>query len=270
MESHASTQIKVGIFIIIGTVFIFASIFFLGADKSLFTRYVTLHSYFDQVQGLAEGSVVSLSGVTVGNVESITFLSEKNSLDVNLKIDEKYISRIRQGSQVEIRTQGALGDKFIYIIPGDPKNPQAKEGDVLDVAQATDIIGILSERGSEANKIFDIVNELQKTVHAVNAENRLVRIMSNLETASASFNASSKDAQKFFAQINSLGGGEKLGRSMEKFDAILAKIDKGEGSLGALINDPTIHNKLKNLLGGSSQKDRVKSLLRTSIEKGEE
>ncbi|MGZ3771450.1 MAG: MlaD family protein, partial [Bdellovibrio sp.] len=127
MESQGSTQVKVGIFITVGTILILASIFFLGADKSIFTKYVRLHSYFDQVQGLAVGSVVSLSGVTVGNVESITFVSEKNSLDVKMKIDQKFINRIRQGSQVEIRTQGALGDKFIFIIPGDPKNTVVKE-----------------------------------------------------------------------------------------------------------------------------------------------
>lgn len=269
MESHINTQVKVGIFISIGTVLILASIFFLGADKSLFTSYVRLHAHFDQVQGLSEGSVVSLSGVTVGNVESITFLSEKNSLDVKMKIDSNFITRIRQGSQIEIRTQGALGDKFIFIIPGEPQNPAVKEGDILEVAKATDLIGIISERGSEANKIFDIINELQKITHAMNADNRLNRIMNNLENASSSFNQTSKDSQKFVAQMNSHEVGNKLGHSLEKLDSILTKIDKGEGSLGALISDPTIHNKLKTLLGGSSQKDRVKSLLRTSIEKEE-
>lgn len=269
MESHISTQVKVGIFITIGTLLIFASIFFLGADKSLFTSYVRLHAHFEQVQGLSEGSVVSLSGVTVGNVEDITFIPEKNSLNVKMKINSDFIARIREGSQVEIRTQGALGDKFIFILPGEPTSPVVKEGDILDVAKATDLIGIISERGSEANKIFDIINELQKMTRAMNAENRLARIMNNLENASNSFNQTSKDAQKFIAQVNSRGGGEKFSHSLDKLDSILTKIDKGEGSLGAFISDPTIHSKLKALLGGSSQKDRVKTLLRTSIEKEE-
>ncbi|MGZ3774892.1 MAG: MlaD family protein [Pseudobdellovibrionaceae bacterium] len=269
MESHMSTQVKVGIFITLGTVLILATIFFLGADKSLFTRYVRLHSHFEQVQGLSVGSVVSLSGVTVGNVEAITFLPEQNLLDVKMKINAAFINRVRQGSQVEIRTQGALGDKFIFIIPGDPRSPTVKEGEILDIARATDLIGIISERGSEANKIFDILNELQKLTHTLNAENRLGHIIGNLENASNSFNLTSKDAQKFFVQINSHGGGDKLGHSLEKLDSLLTKIDKGEGSLGAFINDPTLHNKLKALVGGSSQKDRVKTLLRTSIEKEE-
>lgn len=267
MESHASTQLKAGIFISLGLLVILGSIFFLGADKALFTTYIRLHAHFEQVQGLSVGSVVSLSGVTVGNVEAITFLPEKNLLDVKMRVNEVFIDRIREGSQVEIRTQGALGDKFIFIIPGDPASPIVKANDVLEVARATDLFGIISERGNETNKIFDIINELHKITATLNAENRLGRIMGNLETASTSLNQTSKDAQKFMAQMGSHNTGDKLGRSVDKLDAILTKIDKGEGSLGALINDPALHNQLKSMLGGSTRKNNVKTLLRTSIEK---
>lgn len=267
MESHTRTQLKVGLFLTIGIAFILGSIFFLGADKALFTSYVRVHAHFDQVQGLSSGSVVSLSGVTVGNVERITFLPEKNALDVSMKINEEFVGRLRQGSQVEIRTQGALGDKYIFILPGDPGGAVIKDGEVLNVAKATDLIGIISERGSEANKIFDIIHELHKMTAAFNADNRLVRIMGHMETASLNLSQTSKETQKFVAQMNTHDTAEKLGKSVEKLDAILSKIDKGEGTLGALINDPSVHNQLKSMLGASSRKNQIKSLLRTSIEK---
>lgn len=267
MESHGNVQIKVGIFLTIGIFLILASIFFLGADKALFTSYVRVHAHFEQVQGLAVGSVVSLSGVTVGNVESITFLPEENTLNVQMKINEDFIDRVRQGSQVEIRTQGALGDKFIFIIPGDPRAEHIKEGDVLKVAKATDLLGIVAERGNETSKVFDIINELHKITHTLNANNRFARIMDNMETTATHLSQASKESQKFMAQMNSQGSGDKLGKSIDKLDSILNKIDRGEGSLGALINDPSIHNRLKTLLGGSNRKSQVESLLRTSIEK---
>jgi phospholipid/cholesterol/gamma-HCH transport system substrate-binding protein len=50
----------------------------------------------------------------------------------------------------------------------------------------------------------------------------------------------------------------------------MGKLDRGEGTLGALINDPSVHNQLKAMLGGSPRKNHVKSLLRTSIEKEED
>lgn len=266
MESHASTQLKVGIFIAIGAVFILGSIFFLGADKALFTSYVRLHAHFEQVQGLSVGSVVSLSGVTVGNVEAITFLPETNALDVKMKINKDFIQRITEGSQVEIRTQGALGDKFVFIIPADSRGKVVTEGTVLEVAKASDIIGVLSERGGEAGKIFDVIDELRAITHAINAENRLGRIMQNLDSASMSLTNTSKDVRLMTSQVMAQNSGEKLGKSIDRLNSILAKVDQGQGSLGALINDPTLHNQLKSLLGGSVRKNHVKTLLRTSIE----
>lgn len=266
MESNTNTQLKVGIFLTVGILFILGSIFFLGADKAVFTTYVRVHAHFTQVQGLSSGSLVSLSGVTVGNVERITFLPEKNSLDVTLKIDKTFIDRVREGSQVEIRTQGALGDKYVFITPGDPRGPSIKDGDILEVAKGSDIIEIISERGSEAGKVFDIINELQKITLAINADNRLARIMSHMENASTNLSQTSEATQRFMVQMNNHATGDKLGKSIEKLDAILTKIDRGEGTLGALINDPSLHNQLKSMLGASSRKSHVKSLLRTSIE----
>lgn len=267
MESNQSTQLKVGIFLAAGIVFTLGSIFFLGADKALLKSHVRIHAHFDQVQGLASGSVVSLSGVTVGNVETITFLQEQNTLDVKMRISEDFVDRIRQGAMVEIRTQGALGDKYIYIIPGQPQAPIIKEGDVLPVAQPTDIIGVLAERGSEASKIFDVINELHKMTAAFNADNRLARILTHLDSASVNLSQVSKETNKLVSQLNTQQTGDKFTKSLDKLEHILTKIDKGEGSLGAFINDPSIHNQLKSILGTSSRKNHVKSLLRTSIEK---
>ncbi len=267
MESSNATQVKVGIFIAIGAVLILGSIFFLGADKALFTDYVRVHAHFEQVQGLAVGSVVSLSGITVGNVEDITFVSQTNSLDVKMKINKEFLPRVRQGSQVEIRTQGALGDKFVFIIPGDPKNEPISGGDTLEVAKASDVFGIIAERGNETARIFDIINELYKITHAVNENNRLGKIMVNLESASASMNRAGQQADKMFGAMGDKNTGEKLARSVERLDSVMAKIDRGEGTLGALINDPTLHNRIKSVLGGTTRKNHVETLLRTSIEK---
>lgn len=269
MESQSGTQLKVGIFLAIGIIFTLGSIFFLGADKALFTSYVRVHAYFDQVQGLAIGSVVSLSGVNVGNVEDITFLTERNALDVQMKIDEKYLPKIREGSEVEIRTQGALGDKFIYVIPGDPRNSPIKEGTVLEVAKASDILGILSERGNETARIFDIINELHKMTATINANNRLGKIMSDLEVASKHFSRTTSETEKFAVALKGAETGEKFRKSIDKLDSIVTKIDSGQGTLGALINDPTLHQQLKTMLGGATRKNNVKTLLRTSIEQEE-
>lgn len=266
MESNLKTQMRVGLFLSIGLVLILGSIFMLGADRAFFKSYTTLHAHFEQVQGLAEGSVVSFSGITVGNVKEIRILPERNLIDLVLLIDDEFMPRVTEGSLVEIRTQGALGDKFIFIIPGDPKSKPLTEGSVIDVAKATDLIGIISERGNEAEKIFDIINEIYRFTKTLNANNRTEKILESLTTATAKIDKTAGATQKLAEGLSEA----KVKATMDRLESILTKLDRGQGTLGALINDPAVHDQIKSMLGGSARKSYMKSLMRTSIEKTEE
>jgi len=266
METTLKTQLRVGIFLSIGLLLILGTIFMLGADRAFFKHYVTLHAHFEQVQGLAEGSVVSFSGITVGNIKKIQVMPDRNMIDVVLQIDRDFMSRVTEGSLVEIRTQGALGDKFIFIIPGDPKAKPLEDNSTIEVAKATDLIGIISERGNEAEKIFDIINEIYRFTKTLNADNRTDKIMSSLASATAKIDKTATATQKIAESFSDA----KLKSSMDHLDSVLTKIDRGQGTLGALINDPTVHDQIKSILGGSARKSYMKSLMRTSIEKNEE
>ena len=269
MELNPSNQLKVGIFLLIGLVTIMMSIFMLGADKAFFKSFIRVHANFEQVQGLAQGSIVSLAGVTVGNIEEINISNESNMLDVVLRIDQAFSNKLTEGSQVEIRTQGALGDKFVYIIPGKVGGPLIKSGDKIEVAKASDIIGIFSERGKETEKVFDIINELYVMTKTINGDGRLNHIMNNLASASSSLKDAGGSAQKFSAELASGNSPAKIRSSIDRLESILTKLDQGEGTLGALINDSALHDQLKTMLGGSTRKTHIKSLIRTSIQKSE-
>jgi phospholipid/cholesterol/gamma-HCH transport system substrate-binding protein len=266
MENNLKTQLRVGIFLSVGLILILGSIFMLGGDRAFFKRYTILHAHFEQVQGLAEGSMVSFSGITIGNIKKIQILPERNLIDLVLQIDNEFMPRVTEGSLVEIRTQGALGDKFVFIIPGDPKAKPLANGSIIEVAKATDILGILSERGGEAEKIFDIINEMYRFTKTLNSENRTDKILSSLASATAKIDKTATATQKI-AEGFSDG---KLKSTFEHLDSVLAKLDRGQGTLGALINDPAVHEQIKSMLGGSSRKSYMKSLMRTSIEKNEE
>ena len=254
-----STQIKVGVFLVIGVFLVLISIYMFGGDKALFKSYTRLHAHFEQVQGLAEGSVVSLSGIVIGNVEKIEFVHEKNVLDVTLQIEPKYLSRISTDSKVEVRTQGALGDKYVFIIAGNPESPKVKAGDVLEVAQSADILGILSQRGNDTARFFDILNELYKLTHTLNKEQRIDQILQNMAAASADLKSGSREARKILED-------QQLVETLKRIDKIVARIDRGEGTLGALINDPSIHQRLKALLGASDKKSHLKSVIQMATE----
>jgi phospholipid/cholesterol/gamma-HCH transport system substrate-binding protein len=266
MEGSAKNQVKVGVFVLVGTLLAIGSIFALGGSRNVFTPTSTLHSYFPNVSGLNVGSVVSLAGVNIGNVSSIIFRPEENKLDVEMTIETRFLARVTEGAQVEIRTQGALGDKYIYIIPGGIDRPPVTDGATLALSTAPDLMAIIAEKGGEAGKIFDVISEVHKLMKSINDENRAERIMANFAEASQSLKLSALESQKLMSEMRTQNAA-KINDSVEKFNRILTKIDNGEGTLGALINDSSVHEQIKGMLGGSSRKKTMKSLLRTSIEK---
>ena len=54
-----------------------------------------------------------------------------------------------------------------------------------------------------------------------------------------------------------------------RLNSILAKIDTGEGTLGLLLNDPTLYEDLKRLIGGANRSAVVRTLIRMSADKEE-
>ena len=268
MESTARTRFRVGIFVSIGLIVVLLFIVMLGGDKMLLAKRATLSAIFPQVQGLAEGSVVSLSGLSIGNVKSIEYHKESKKVQVVLSIDAKYLKSIPEDSSVEIRTQGALGDKFIFINPGNDIDKSIREGGEIAVSSGSDFMGVLSEKGDDARKVFEIINEIHKITKALNENGRMEKTMNNLFEASAAMKLAAGDSQKLVKQFRE-DNSQKISTSIAKLDNILNKIDRGEGSLGALINDSSIHESLKTLLGAGQQRSSVKSLIRTSIERSD-
>jgi phospholipid/cholesterol/gamma-HCH transport system substrate-binding protein len=134
-----------------------------------------------------------------------------------------------------------------------------KDGDTLEVAPSTDLISILTKKGSDAGKFFDILNDVHRMTQAITANNKIEVMMKNLTDASHSMKMTSDDMRT------------KLGPAMTKMDRIMTKIDSGEGTIGALINDSSLHDSLKAMVGGGSdRKKSMKSLIRTTIEKSKE
>lgn len=79
-------------------------------------RY-TLYANFNDTGGLAPRGKVSMAGVTIGSIESITLDRETFQARVTLAIDSD-IDNIPADSAAVIRTSGLLGDQYIDISIG--------------------------------------------------------------------------------------------------------------------------------------------------------
>ncbi len=264
MTERGATELKVGIGVGLGLLLLIVTIFLLGGEKSFLSSTYTLKVPFDKIDGLAPGSVVRLSGFEVGNISDIKFSEEESKILVYVKLFKEHQSRITDKSVAGLRTQGALGDKYVYISPGEPGGNPLKDGDYLTVEISTDLITTLTQRGEELSKIFDIVGEIDKFAKTLNKDGRSDKMMTNLLSASSHMDQA---MQKFNLAVSDLRGEDQknLKRISKDLASILEKIDNGSGSLGALINDPTIHEKIKGVLGGGKRNDYMKSIIQKTI-----
>jgi len=270
MEQQASRlEYKVGLFIAIGLLVLLVSILFLGGDKVLFTRYIALSARFTEVQGLFPGSVVSLAGVPVGNVQHITFVTSENKLEVQMKINRSFADRLVEGTVAEIKTQGALGDKFVYLSPGAPGGTKLANGTVIQSVE-TDYIKLLTSREDGVARVVDLIKELHVLISTLNSNGKTAQTISNVAEASGKLKGTLGQLDALLADIRAeIPQNKKLRQALVSLANILEKIDQGKGTLGQLINDPSVHQSLKAFLGGSPRNRYMKDMIRETIQQSE-
>lgn len=243
MEHSKTLEIKVGLAVGVSLFLFIVTMFMLGGD-SLFRSNYTLRVRFDSVQGLGPGSVVQILGIPVGNVTGVQVIpgEENNNIEVDLKIDKKFQKQITEGSIAGVRTQGALGDKFIYITPGPPSARPLKDEEQLLAEARGGFLETLAESGDKLEKAFKIADEIYLLMKNINDGHRSETVMKNLAVGSEGFKKSS-----------------------QHLASILEKIDNGNGTLGALINDRSVFDGLKRFVG-SPQEKFMKNVIRETIQ----
>lgn len=253
-----------GMFIVVGTLGLILSLFLSGEGLPFMNSKVKIYTELTQSQGIASGSLVSLNGVIIGNVESIQISPQDiRKIRVQLQIQKKFDNKIPVDSIIELKTQGALGDRYLYITPGVSENSIQQEG-FIQAKNSKDLLDILSEKGSEAQKIFYLIDETLTLLKSFNENQRVAHILQNTQEATLEIKSLSKEIKNLATQFNQ-NERETLSSSLKKMDSIFSKIDKGEGTLGALINDKSIHHQMKQILGRSPSREHLESLYQKSL-----
>ncbi len=134
MQSNRAVEVSTGLFVLLG----FAALFFLVTQITNRELAVSGGSYeveaqFNNVGSLKSGAAVSMSGVTVGRVDSITFDQDVYKAVVKLRISSAY-NRIPTDSDASIMTSGLLGGQYIGLTAGGAEE-FLKNGDRIELVQ---------------------------------------------------------------------------------------------------------------------------------------
>ncbi len=259
---------------------IFGVLWFKGFTTSRETW--KLMAYFPQSSGLATGDPVEVAGVVQGKVDAIVY--EKGR--ARLEFDMNKSAELYADAHIAISNYGMMGQKFVSIDPGDPnKGPldtskpmlgefQPGVGDMMtEVGQSLAATNLLVERLNKFLAVIDSTGGAQSisqtlgnlesitgNVSALTSDNRdkLAATVSNFETASRELKAllteKGPTLRRTFdnleqATLQADSTARDLAAMSVELRALVSRINSDSSSLGALLTDRTLYNRLLSAAG---------------------
>jgi phospholipid/cholesterol/gamma-HCH transport system substrate-binding protein len=153
--------LAVGIFIIASVALFALGIFLVGSRHEAFSRHVLLYTEFADLDGIAKGSKVQVSGMDAGQVTKIDVPgSPSGHFRVQMKVDESLHGLVRTDSVVTVDTEGVVGDTFLTIHSGSPNAAIAQADSVLQSKPPVTMSDLLSHG-------LGIMNDADATIKQV-------------------------------------------------------------------------------------------------------
>jgi len=270
MEKSTNQKIKLGIFVIVGSLFFIIAIFFIGNKKDMFNKTIKLSAVFKNVNGLQSGNNVRFSGINVGAVEDIVIVND-STIRVYMLIDEDIASHIKKDAMASIGSDGLVGNMIINIIPGKNSNQVAKDGDIILSENKTSTEEILKTINSTSDNAKLITDNLVKITNQIGSDKGTIgmlindTVMSddlkqtifNLKTTTQSTSKSMANLNKIINDLNNKDNvvgalkdtvtGRKikmiivnLEKSSQEINKTITNLKDGKGLVNYLSNDPKL------------------------------
>lgn len=256
-------EFKVGVFTIVGlcaTAYLFFVLSPSLLDSQESNSYYTI---LKDASGILPKTHVKTNGVTVGKVESVQL--DISTTKVLFKVNANV--KIPVGSTLDIRTVGLLGDKFIEILRSEDSSLGYIENNGLipRALGGADLNALMDIAGDIAKDIKQITSTLSKVLGGDLGEDRVANIIDNIEGLTANarlmLEENRRDVKDLVANLRETSAALREitdSENRDRFDRILAsfdtsmedvkgatrrinliteKVEKGEGTIGRLIND---------------------------------
>ena len=247
-----SSQLKVGIVVLLGIVILFYMSFRVGKFGALTRGGYDIIVHFNDVAGLDIRSPVELAGVEVGVLKRI-FLDGYKAKAV-IVIRDKV--KIPVDSRIAVKSSGILGDKYLSVIPGKATTYLKAGDEVTDVLAAADYDEMFANINAASRNFGEVMDQFKGILGDTDKESLRASIR-NIKDASGEFKgmvADNKENVKRFI-ANAAEVSEKLGPMAEKAEvtitniqALVGDVEQGKGTLGQLVKDDTLYNDAKDLV----------------------
>ncbi len=276
MKQHKSVNnVKLGIFVMAGVVFLVFSLYMIGRNRNLFGPSFTISTYFPNINGLVAGNNVRFAGIDVGTVKRVVVIDDTSVL-VEMTIDRSMIAHIRENSIASIGTDGLVGNKIVNINSVRGEAPAVRDGstiksrmpletdEMLRTLQTTNLnIAVISanlrEASARLNGSASLWNILADTVIAQD----LQLAVSHFRSVGANTAAATKDAQ---LMIRKLKEGDGVVNSLFTDSALRLSIESSFREInGAAHKIDSVAGDLKRIGISNNSKGPIRFLLSDSL-----
>jgi phospholipid/cholesterol/gamma-HCH transport system substrate-binding protein len=281
-----TTETRVGIFFLVGIAILGLITFKVENLGEVFKRKYEMYTRFPHASGMNVGDAVSIAGVKVGEIKEVTL--KDDSVVIVLNIEAR--ARVRRGATATIAWGGLLGNRYIDITLGDPKEPFLPAGSDIPTIPGIELTQVIK-------KVDAAASQLQEMLKGSDAGPKLSRLLDNLLKISEDIRDQkgtigkligsdelykkavdiADDLKGTAARLNKLisDNDKRIGNIIENLDAaapdvraaiatirrIAEQVDKGNGLLPQLLRDEQMYKDFKSALSRvSSIADRVEDV----------
>ncbi len=272
MSVFSTPEFKVGALVLIVTGLIATMSLKVSENPSYLGASKGTWFLLDDASGLIKKSNVKMAGINVGVIEDITLQNGEARVDVVLKADVP----VTRSARVEIRPNGILGDKHVEIIAGDPRDPPLRSGEQILVVDDRASVDRLIGEVSKITKSLSTVAENVKSATEGDADKPLGRIISNIEEMTGDLAELTRERKGQVGDIiqslnnitrtvddlvndpgrdgfkaawkDALHSLRRIETSLKNVEEITDKVNRGEGTIGKLINDETTVEELNSAI----------------------
>lgn len=248
----------------------------------------TYYAVYDNVEGLAVSTPVTINGLAVGKVIEIGFKGDgSGKLLIKLLVDSEF--QFSKNSKAELYEAGLIGGKAIAIIPAFDDAGNAEADSYLNSGVKAGLSELVNQKLTPLqakiekamvstdqlltnfNEVFDdkrkaslrnsidgfddLIVDFKKTSQSLNGlisseDSKLNKSLNHFENVSHNFSKVSDS----IAKTNIGETIKNLESTLQHFNKIIAGLEKGEGSMGKLLKDDALYD---NLEGASKELEEL-------------
>lgn len=279
MEILKTTQFRVGLLATVVLTLLAVMILQVNEDPNLYGKTRKAWFLLNDASGLVKNSQVKMAGIGVGVIRSITLQDGLARVDIEIRKDIP----LTVSSGIEVRANGILGDKHVELIAGNSTDPVIGDGgQIQNVQNSGSMEDVMNKVGKVTDSLSEVAEALKEATTGDGDQNSTIgRILLNIETLTkdvAEFTSGNKaklgsivdNLHKTTDTINELvndesdeglraawssavAGLKRVDRTMANVEEITDKVNKGEGTLGKLVNDEETIEEVNKAVAGVNE-----------------